>query len=178
MAVAASQSREEEVPSGGMAEETGHPMQDVQAAQDPEASKLLASPGQAIVRSASGAATSLGSEDSEASFKQSEGHEEGTPSQKADTGVNIEDPELVVPEGGVGFAQRGTFTLNQIKAAPNDFNSANKIGEDGFGPVYKGQLPDGTVIAVKQLSPKSKQGNHEFLNEIGMVSRLQHPNLV
>ena len=42
----------------------------------------------------------------------------------------------------------------------------------------QGQLPDGTVIAVKQLSPKSKRGNREFLNEIGMVSRLQHPNLV
>lgn len=42
----------------------------------------------------------------------------------------------------------------------------------------QGQLPDGTVIAVKQLSSKSKQGNREFLNEIGMISCLQHPNLV
>ncbi|KAL4627263.1 hypothetical protein ACB092_05G155900 [Castanea dentata] len=74
--------------------------------------------------------------------------------------------------------QTGTFTLKQIKAATNDFDSANKIGEGGFGPVYKGQLPDGTVIAVKQLSSKSKQGNREFLNEIGMISCLQHPNLV
>lgn len=42
----------------------------------------------------------------------------------------------------------------------------------------QGQLPDGTVIAVKQLSSKSKQGNREFLNEIGMIYCLQHPNLV
>lgn len=42
----------------------------------------------------------------------------------------------------------------------------------------QGQLPDGTVIAVKQLSSKSRQGNREFLNEIGMISCLQHPNLV
>jgi serine/threonine protein kinase len=42
----------------------------------------------------------------------------------------------------------------------------------------QGQLPDGTVIAVKQLSSKSKQGNREFLNEIGIISCLQHPNLV
>ncbi|KAM3748457.1 hypothetical protein ACB098_05G110500 [Castanea mollissima] len=74
--------------------------------------------------------------------------------------------------------QTGTFTLKQIKAATDDFDSANKIGEGGFGPVYKGQLPDGTVIAVKQLSSKSKQGNREFLNEIGMISCVQHPNLV
>ena len=39
-------------------------------------------------------------------------------------------------------------------------------------------LPDGSVIAVKQLSSKSKQGNREFINEIGMISALQHPNLV
>ncbi|XP_050918906.1 probable LRR receptor-like serine/threonine-protein kinase At1g53440 [Lathyrus oleraceus] len=56
--------------------------------------------------------------------------------------------------------------------------SANKIGEGGFGPVFKGVLSDGDVIAVKQLSSKSKQGNREFVNEIGMISALQHPNLV
>ncbi|KAJ4726505.1 putative Kinase [Melia azedarach] len=72
----------------------------------------------------------------------------------------------------------GTFTLRQIKAATNNFDIANKIGEGGFGPVYKGILADGTVIAVKQLSSKSKQGNREFINEIGMISALQHPNLV
>lgn len=42
----------------------------------------------------------------------------------------------------------------------------------------QGQLPDGTVIAVKQLSSRSRQGNREFLNEIGVISCLQHPNLV
>ena len=42
----------------------------------------------------------------------------------------------------------------------------------------QGLLPDGTVIAVKQLSSVSRQGNREFLNEIGMISCLQHPNLV
>ncbi|KAK6154884.1 hypothetical protein DH2020_009132 [Rehmannia glutinosa] len=74
--------------------------------------------------------------------------------------------------------QTVAFSLKQIKAATNNFDATNKIGEGGFGPVYKGQLPDGTVIAVKQLSSKSRQGNREFLNEIGMISCLQHPNLV
>ncbi|XP_027770006.1 probable LRR receptor-like serine/threonine-protein kinase At1g07650 [Solanum pennellii] len=72
----------------------------------------------------------------------------------------------------------GVFTIRQIKAATNNFDAANKIGEGGFGSVYKGTLLDGTVIAVKQLSSKSKQGNREFVNEIGMISGLKHPNLV
>ncbi|BBG99737.1 Leucine-rich repeat transmembrane protein kinase [Prunus dulcis] len=74
--------------------------------------------------------------------------------------------------------QTGLYTLRQIKAATKNFDAANKLGEGGFGSVYKGLLSDGTVIAVKQLSSKSKQGNREFVNEIGMISALQHPNLV
>ncbi|XP_045800996.1 probable leucine-rich repeat receptor-like serine/threonine-protein kinase At3g14840 isoform X5 [Trifolium pratense] len=74
--------------------------------------------------------------------------------------------------------QTGVFTLRQIKAATNNFDISNKIGEGGFGPVYKGCLPNGTLIAVKQLSSKSKQGNREFLTEISMISALQHPYLV
>ncbi|CAK9170777.1 unnamed protein product, partial [Ilex paraguariensis] len=88
-------------------------------------------------------------------------------------GKDIVDEELRGLE-----LQTGYFTLRQIKAATNNFDHANKIGEGGFGPVYKGVLPDGAVIAVKQLSSKSKQGNREFVNEIGMISALQHPNLV
>ncbi|XP_054815636.1 probable LRR receptor-like serine/threonine-protein kinase At1g53440 isoform X2 [Prosopis cineraria] len=72
----------------------------------------------------------------------------------------------------------GIFTLKEIKVATNNFNAGNKIGEGGFGPVYKGILPDGKTIAVKQLSAKSRQGNREFLNEIGMIFALQHPCLV
>ncbi|KAI9101456.1 hypothetical protein K1719_023938 [Acacia pycnantha] len=72
----------------------------------------------------------------------------------------------------------GYFSLKQIKDATNNFAPKNKIGEGGFGPVYKGVLSNGVIIAVKQLSSKSKQGNREFVNEIGMISALQHPNLV
>lgn len=46
-----------------------------------------------------------------------------------------------------------------------------------FGQV-QGRLNDGTLVAVKQLSPKSRQGNREFLNEVGIISHVQHPNLV
>ncbi|XP_028755434.1 probable LRR receptor-like serine/threonine-protein kinase At1g53430 [Neltuma alba] len=72
----------------------------------------------------------------------------------------------------------GYFSLKQIKDATNNFFPENKIGEGGFGPVHKGTLSNGVVIAVKQLSSKSKQGNREFVNEIGMIFALQHPNLV
>ncbi|XP_009116594.2 probable leucine-rich repeat receptor-like serine/threonine-protein kinase At3g14840 [Brassica rapa] len=74
--------------------------------------------------------------------------------------------------------QISSFSLRQIKVATDNFDPANKIGEGGFGPVYKGEMNDGTIIAVKQLSAKSKQGNREFLNEIAMISALQHPHLV
>uniref|UniRef100_A0A1J3I247 non-specific serine/threonine protein kinase n=1 Tax=Noccaea caerulescens TaxID=107243 RepID=A0A1J3I247_NOCCA len=74
--------------------------------------------------------------------------------------------------------QTGTFTLRQIKAATDNFDATMKIGEGGFGSVYKGVLSEGKLIAVKQLSAKSRQGNREFVNEIGMISALQHPNLV
>ncbi|PRQ30923.1 putative protein kinase RLK-Pelle-DLSV family [Rosa chinensis] len=72
-------------------------------------------------------------------------------------------------------------------AATNYFDPPNKIGEGGFGPVHKRiftmfdecrAFSDGTIIAVKHLSAKSKQGNREFVNEIGMISALQHPHLV
>nr|GMD87768.1 probable leucine-rich repeat receptor-like serine/threonine-protein kinase At3g14840 [Ipomoea batatas] len=77
-------------------------------------------------------------------------------------------------------AYNNTLTCNCTfpAAATNNFDASNKIGEGGFGPVYKGTLLDGTVIAVKQLSSKSRQGNHEFLNEISMISCFHHPNLV
>ncbi|VVA92984.1 unnamed protein product [Arabis nemorensis] len=70
------------------------------------------------------------------------------------------------------------FTWKQLQVATNNFDQANKLGEGGFGSVFRGELPDGTIIAVKQLSSKSCQGNREFVNEIGMISGLNHPNLV
>ncbi|KAL4555171.1 hypothetical protein LXL04_037782 [Taraxacum kok-saghyz] len=85
-------------------------------------------------------------------------------------GGDKEDKELRALE-----LQTGYFSLRQIKSATNNFDSVNKIGEGGFGP---GILNDGSEIAVKQLSARSKQGNREFVTEIGMISALQHPNLV
>ncbi|KAK9939375.1 hypothetical protein M0R45_016071 [Rubus argutus] len=58
------------------------------------------------------------------------------------------------------------------------FNITNKLGQGGFGPVYKGMLPEGKEIAVKRLSSSSGQGVEEFKNEMLLFSNLQHKNLV
>ncbi|WRX28565.1 Serine-threonine/tyrosine-protein kinase [Theobroma cacao] len=71
-----------------------------------------------------------------------------------------------------------TFSYAELKAATKDFNPENKLGEGGFGPVYKGKLDDGRVIVVKQLSIASRQGKIEFVIEIATISVVQHCNLV
>ncbi|KAK6932447.1 Serine-threonine/tyrosine-protein kinase, catalytic domain [Dillenia turbinata] len=68
------------------------------------------------------------------------------------------------------------FTI--IIAATNNFASTNKLGQGGFGSVYKGQLPSGAEIAVKRLSKDSGQGSKEFKNEVMLMTQLQHKNLV
>ncbi|XP_048131106.1 G-type lectin S-receptor-like serine/threonine-protein kinase At4g27290 [Rhodamnia argentea] len=70
------------------------------------------------------------------------------------------------------------FDLSTIAMATNNFSTDNKLGEGGFGPVYKGVLKGGQEIAVKKLSRDSRQGLHEFKNEVLYVSKLQHRNLV
>ncbi|KAL8112888.1 hypothetical protein AgCh_020261 [Apium graveolens] len=65
-----------------------------------------------------------------------------------------------------------------IKSATNNFSDNHKLGQGGFGTVYKGVLPNGMDIAVKRLSRKSWQGIEEFKNEIILIAKLQHRNLV
>ncbi|RZC46372.1 hypothetical protein C5167_039324 [Papaver somniferum] len=68
--------------------------------------------------------------------------------------------------------------LITIETATNYFSQQNKIGEGGFGPVYKGCLAEGQQIAVKRLCKESGQGLNEFKNEIILIAKLQHRNLV
>lgn len=70
------------------------------------------------------------------------------------------------------------YDLDSILLATNNFNMKNKLGQGGFGPVYKGKLNDGKDIAVKRLLSSSGQGIAEFKNEILLISKLQHRNLV
>ncbi|XP_024984699.1 G-type lectin S-receptor-like serine/threonine-protein kinase At4g27290 isoform X6 [Cynara cardunculus var. scolymus] len=70
------------------------------------------------------------------------------------------------------------ISLSEIIKATNNFSIDNKLGEGGFGPVYKGVLESGQEIAVKKLSATSEQGYGEFYNEVVCAARLQHRNLV
>ncbi|KAK9059758.1 hypothetical protein SSX86_020462 [Deinandra increscens subsp. villosa] len=70
------------------------------------------------------------------------------------------------------------FSLYEVDRATGNFSVLNKIGEGGFGPVYKGVLEDGREIAVKRLSETSQQGLDEFRNEVNCIAKLQHRNLV
>ncbi|CAN0897978.1 G-type lectin S-receptor-like serine/threonine-protein kinase CES101 [Linum grandiflorum] len=70
------------------------------------------------------------------------------------------------------------FNFETITLATNYFCATNKLGEGGFGPVYKGRLANGQEIAIKRLSKSSGQGFTEFRNEVVLVAKLQHTNLV
>ncbi|ESW15183.1 hypothetical protein PHAVU_007G051100 [Phaseolus vulgaris] len=70
------------------------------------------------------------------------------------------------------------FDLAIIEAATNNFSNENKIGKGGFGEVYKGILSCGLHIGVKRLSQSSTQGSIEFKNEVLLIAKLQHRNLV
>ncbi|GLT64142.1 hypothetical protein SLA2020_366520 [Shorea laevis] len=75
-------------------------------------------------------------------------------------------------------AELPLFSYQSVSAATNNFSAVNKLGEGGFGPVYKGKLLRGQEIAVKMLSKRSGQGIEEFRNETILIAKLQHRNLV
>ncbi|XP_061999790.1 cysteine-rich receptor-like protein kinase 44 isoform X2 [Rosa rugosa] len=68
--------------------------------------------------------------------------------------------------------------FRSIRDATNDFSESNKLGRGGFGVVYRGRLWDKIDVAVKRLSTDSSQGDIEFKNEVELVAKLQHRNLV
>ncbi|GKD38419.1 G-type lectin S-receptor-like serine/threonine-protein kinase, partial [Tanacetum coccineum] len=70
------------------------------------------------------------------------------------------------------------FSFASIMTATCDFSVEKKLGQGGFGPVYMGILSDGREIAVKRLSRASRQGLVEFKNELILIAKLQHTNLV
>ncbi|XWS15619.1 hypothetical protein CRYUN_Cryun34aG0016900 [Craigia yunnanensis] len=81
-------------------------------------------------------------------------------------------------ESGARSQEFPSIQLDILQAATKQFCDENKLGEGGFGPVYKGKLADGKEIAVKRLSRTSGQGLLEFKNEVMLIAKLQHRNLV
>ncbi|XP_059661583.1 G-type lectin S-receptor-like serine/threonine-protein kinase SD1-1 isoform X2 [Cornus florida] len=88
--------------------------------------------------------------------------------RRKETGIETKNEDWELP----------FFDLFTIANATTNFSSTNMLGEGGFGPVYKGKLATGQEIAVKKLLNNSGQGVQEFKNEVTLISKLQHWNLV
>ncbi|XP_062161867.1 G-type lectin S-receptor-like serine/threonine-protein kinase At1g11330 [Alnus glutinosa] len=88
------------------------------------------------------------------------------------------EDKLGVNMNQVKIQELPLLNLQELASATNNFHQSNKLGEGGFGPVYKGKMSDGQEIAVKRLSRASGQGQEEFMNEVVVISKLQHRNLV
>uniref|UniRef100_A0A2N9EYW8 Protein kinase domain-containing protein n=1 Tax=Fagus sylvatica TaxID=28930 RepID=A0A2N9EYW8_FAGSY len=70
------------------------------------------------------------------------------------------------------------FSYEILEKATNHFQNSNKLGQGGFGSVYKGILPNGKVVAVKRLYFNHKQWVDHFFNEVNLISGIHHKNLV
>ncbi|KAL8089572.1 hypothetical protein AgCh_039155 [Apium graveolens] len=92
---------------------------------------------------------------------------------------------VIAAESGAGLFTEDSriqniklYPYKELQIATSYFNAANKLGEGGFGSVYKGKLKDGTLVAIKVLSAESRQGVREFLTEVVTTSDIEHENLV
>ncbi|XP_043687406.1 putative G-type lectin S-receptor-like serine/threonine-protein kinase At1g61610 [Telopea speciosissima] len=93
--------------------------------------------------------------------------------------AHFSGPDDLVRDGQQGnVPELPLFDFDCVAVTTSNFSDANKLGQGGFGPVYKGLLPGGQEIAVKRLSKMSIQGLEEFMNEIILIAKLQHRNLV
>ncbi|KAE8707391.1 Proline-rich receptor-like protein kinase PERK10 [Hibiscus syriacus] len=89
----------------------------------------------------------------------------------------VHSPPMIAEPGGLGNS-KSLFTYEELTEATNGFSDHNLLGEGGFGAVYKGCLPDGREVAVKQLKIGGGQGEREFKAEVAIISRIHHRHLV
>ncbi|KAJ4960783.1 hypothetical protein NE237_020693 [Protea cynaroides] len=93
-------------------------------------------------------------------------------------GVTLSDSQKEEDSEKIASQLQKQFPLETLALATRDFHYDQKLGQGGFGPVYKGKLGDGREIAVKRLSHTSRQGKEEFINEAKILATLQHKNVV
>ncbi|XP_071689664.1 G-type lectin S-receptor-like serine/threonine-protein kinase B120 [Rutidosis leptorrhynchoides] len=92
--------------------------------------------------------------------------------------ISVEESEQFELEKEYDGPPLPIFSSSTLELATDVFANKNKLGQGGFGPVHKGVLPSGQEIAVKRLSKSSGQGLVEFRNEMILIAKLQHRNLV
>nr|XP_018630183.1 putative serine/threonine-protein kinase isoform X1 [Nicotiana tomentosiformis] len=90
------------------------------------------------------------------------------------------DTSQINPYDGQRAQKFSVFSYKELKAATHGFRASSRIGEGGFGSVYKGRLEDGSSVAVKVLSIEleTMRGEREFISEIAALSDIRHENLV
>ncbi|XP_058197188.1 receptor-like serine/threonine-protein kinase SD1-8 [Rhododendron vialii] len=105
-------------------------------------------------------------------------HERSTQSQLLSEGVRVSKRDFSGERSTTDDLELPLFDFSTMAMATDNFCHENKLGQGGFGIVYKGLLVEGQEIAVKRLSKNSGQGVEEFKNEVRLIARLQHRNLV
>jgi serine/threonine protein kinase len=87
---------------------------------------------------------------------------------------------IQVPDSWEAPQLKGTrfFRVDELKSCTGNFSDSHEIGSGGYGKVYKGMLADCTHVAIKRAQPGPMQGVVEFKNEIELLSRVHHRNLV
>ncbi|KMZ62434.1 S-locus receptor kinase (SRK) [Zostera marina] len=98
--------------------------------------------------------------------------------KRAEKGRSIMNMKLMLEGNRKWTDEVQLFDFLTISSSTNNFSNSNKIGHGGFGIVYKGTMEDGQEIAVKRLERLSEQGFNDFMNEVVLIAKLQHRNLV
>ncbi|KAK3123092.1 hypothetical protein QOZ80_8AG0623700 [Eleusine coracana subsp. coracana] len=96
---------------------------------------------------------------------------------KRKAGQKLTPPDHSSKEEDIGIVDLEQLSIQLLRAATDNFSEQNKLGEGGFGEVFKGTLKAGEQIAVKRLSKHSSQGFHELKNELVLAAKLKHKNL-
>ncbi|KAL0010448.1 hypothetical protein SO802_005556 [Lithocarpus litseifolius] len=104
-----------------------------------------------------------------------------TPPASSWTTSSSMDSDKPLPPPSPGYTaglSQSTFSSEELAIATNGFSHTNLLGQGGFGYVHKGVLPNGKVVAVKQLKAGSGQGEREFRAEVEVIGRVHHKHLV
>ncbi|KAG0581642.1 hypothetical protein KC19_4G268100 [Ceratodon purpureus] len=91
---------------------------------------------------------------------------------------NKKDMYMLVKRFEESGVRAKRFEHSELRAATKNFSEENKLGQGAYGAVYKGTLTNDTQVAVKQLFMKTQQASEDFLNEVLLITNLQHRNLV